>query len=61
MYKSKPNKDNLKRYHFHQWYCSGNVFYDTNTRTYKTQDAQWKNRIVGVKNLYRYFLREFQL
>jgi len=43
---------------FQDWFKDGNVI-EVKTDIYSTQDAQWRNRIVGIKNLYRYFIKEF--
>jgi len=42
---------------FFEWFNDGNVikFKDG----YGTQDAQYCNRLKGIKELYKYFLKEF--
>ena len=42
---------------FKEWYNDGNVikFVDG----YATQDAQYCNRLKSIRDLYKYFLKEF--
>lgn len=42
---------------FFKWMKDGNTILFSDG--YATQDAQWKNRIIGLPNLYKYFLKEF--
>lgn len=49
------NKEN-----FLNWAISGNVV-EIEKGIFSTQDSLYKNRIKGVKSLYKYFIKEFIL
>ena len=49
---------------FREWYAGGNVIREVTTPLpvkiyYRTQDAQYRNRIDSIKKLYDYFVKEF--
>jgi hypothetical protein len=41
---------------FNEWMNDNVIFYNG---TFRTQDAQWKNRIADVKALMAYYIKEF--
>lgn len=48
--------DNMKT-NFLNWAISGNVI-EIEKGIFSTQDTLYKNRIKGVKSLYKYFIKE---
>ena len=43
---------------FEKWKVDGNVSKNIDG-TYSTQDAQWRNKIKDLKELKKYFIKEF--
>ena len=46
---------------FREWYADGNVIREVTTPLpvkiyYRTQDAQYRNKLDGIKNIYDYFV-----
>lgn len=48
----------MNKEQFKEWIEDGNVV-EIEKDVFTTQCCQYRNRIVGLVNLYKYFLREF--
>lgn len=60
LHSTTKQKDKMKaqiRKEFKEWMNDGNVIFYNGT--FRTQDAQWKNRIADMKALMTYYIKEF--
>ena len=53
-------EENYYKQTFFEWFKEGNVI-ELEKNIFATQDAQYKNKIKGVENLYKYFKNNIQI